>query len=148
MKGILLFGPPGTGKTLIARQIGKLLNGREPKVRCLFSSFVSAQCLGLFLVVKPSPQKKVAEQYFEFRVVYLALINYSLCCIPFLSLRASGGNIGFMPTYCSCNHRLSMALKFSASSSERLRRMYETYLQMPKLSKSHGVIFYSFEMRW
>ncbi|KAK6612542.1 Vesicular-fusion protein sec18 [Botrytis cinerea] len=29
---ILLFGPPGTGKTLIARQIGKMLNSREPKV--------------------------------------------------------------------------------------------------------------------
>ncbi|KAK8950576.1 Vesicle-fusing ATPase [Platanthera guangdongensis] len=32
VKGILLYGPPGTGKTLIARQIGKLLNGREPKI--------------------------------------------------------------------------------------------------------------------
>jgi len=32
VKGILLFGPPGTGKTLMARQIGKMLNGREPKV--------------------------------------------------------------------------------------------------------------------
>uniref|UniRef100_A0A7S0S019 Vesicle-fusing ATPase n=2 Tax=Pyramimonas obovata TaxID=1411642 RepID=A0A7S0S019_9CHLO len=32
VKGMLLFGPPGTGKTLIARQIGKLLNAREPKV--------------------------------------------------------------------------------------------------------------------
>lgn len=32
VKGMLLYGPPGTGKTLIARQIGKLLNGREPKV--------------------------------------------------------------------------------------------------------------------
>ncbi len=32
VKGILLFGPPGTGKTLIARQIGKVLNAREPKV--------------------------------------------------------------------------------------------------------------------
>jgi ATP-dependent protease HslVU (ClpYQ) ATPase subunit len=32
VKGLLLFGPPGTGKTLIARQIGKMLNGREPKV--------------------------------------------------------------------------------------------------------------------
>jgi vesicle-fusing ATPase len=32
VKGILLFGPPGTGKTLIARQIGKMLNTREPKV--------------------------------------------------------------------------------------------------------------------
>jgi vesicle-fusing ATPase len=31
-KGILLHGPPGTGKTLIARQIGKMLNAREPKV--------------------------------------------------------------------------------------------------------------------
>lgn len=30
--GILLHGPPGTGKTLIARQIGKMLNAREPKV--------------------------------------------------------------------------------------------------------------------
>nr|BAJ97688.1 predicted protein [Hordeum vulgare subsp. vulgare] len=32
VKGILLYGPPGTGKTLIARQIGKLLESREPKV--------------------------------------------------------------------------------------------------------------------
>lgn len=32
VKGILLHGPPGTGKTLIARQIGKVLNAREPKV--------------------------------------------------------------------------------------------------------------------
>src|ERR1700710_3293886 len=32
VKGILLFGPPGTGKTLMARQIGKMLNARDPKV--------------------------------------------------------------------------------------------------------------------
>ncbi|KAI5920420.1 P-loop containing nucleoside triphosphate hydrolase protein [Camillea tinctor] len=32
VKGILLYGPPGTGKTLIAREIGKMLNAREPKV--------------------------------------------------------------------------------------------------------------------
>ncbi|BGP68048.1 transport between ER and Golgi ATPase protein [Rhodotorula toruloides] len=32
VKGILLYGPPGTGKTLMARQIGKMLNAREPKV--------------------------------------------------------------------------------------------------------------------
>uniref|UniRef100_A0A6N2KUQ6 Vesicle-fusing ATPase n=1 Tax=Salix viminalis TaxID=40686 RepID=A0A6N2KUQ6_SALVM len=32
VKGMLLFGPPGTGKTLMARQIGKMLNGREPKI--------------------------------------------------------------------------------------------------------------------
>ncbi|EFJ49121.1 hypothetical protein VOLCADRAFT_80882 [Volvox carteri f. nagariensis] len=32
VKGILLHGPPGTGKTLIARQIGKMLNGKEPKI--------------------------------------------------------------------------------------------------------------------
>lgn len=32
VKGLLLYGPPGTGKTLIARQIGKMLNAREPKV--------------------------------------------------------------------------------------------------------------------
>lgn len=30
--GLLLHGPPGTGKTLIARQIGKMLNAREPKI--------------------------------------------------------------------------------------------------------------------
>ena len=30
VKGILLFGPPGTGKTLMARQIGKMLNARDP----------------------------------------------------------------------------------------------------------------------
>ncbi|KAL3691429.1 hypothetical protein R1sor_005080 [Riccia sorocarpa] len=32
VKGMLLWGPPGTGKTLIARQIGKMLNGKEPKI--------------------------------------------------------------------------------------------------------------------
>jgi vesicle-fusing ATPase len=32
VKGILLHGPPGTGKTLLARQIGKMLNAREPKI--------------------------------------------------------------------------------------------------------------------
>jgi len=32
VRGMLLFGPPGTGKTLIARQIGKMLNAREPKI--------------------------------------------------------------------------------------------------------------------
>lgn len=32
VKGILLFGPPGTGKTLLARQIGQMLNAREPKI--------------------------------------------------------------------------------------------------------------------
>jgi len=32
VKGMLLFGPPGTGKTLISRQIGKMLNGKDPKI--------------------------------------------------------------------------------------------------------------------
>jgi vesicle-fusing ATPase len=32
VRGILLFGPPGTGKTLMARQIGKMLNAREPQI--------------------------------------------------------------------------------------------------------------------
>lgn len=32
VKGILLHGPPGTGKTLMARQIGTMLNAREPKI--------------------------------------------------------------------------------------------------------------------
>ncbi|KAJ3516142.1 hypothetical protein NLJ89_g1302 [Agrocybe chaxingu] len=32
VKGLILHGPPGTGKTLIARQIGKMLNAREPKI--------------------------------------------------------------------------------------------------------------------
>ena len=32
VRGILLYGPPGTGKTLMARQIGKMLKAREPKI--------------------------------------------------------------------------------------------------------------------
>jgi vesicle-fusing ATPase len=32
VKGILLYGPPGTGKTLMARKIGQMLNGNEPKI--------------------------------------------------------------------------------------------------------------------
>jgi len=32
IRGMLLYGPPGCGKTLIARQIGKVLNAREPKI--------------------------------------------------------------------------------------------------------------------
>ncbi|CAI8618212.1 unnamed protein product [Vicia faba] len=32
VKGMLLYGPPGTGKTLMARQIGKILNGKDPKI--------------------------------------------------------------------------------------------------------------------
>lgn len=27
-----MYGPPGTGKTLMARQIGQMLNAREPKI--------------------------------------------------------------------------------------------------------------------
>jgi hypothetical protein len=33
VRGMLLYGPPGCGKTLIARQIGKALHARKPKVR-------------------------------------------------------------------------------------------------------------------
>ena len=40
VKGTLLYGPPGTGKTLMARKIGQMLNGREPKV-FLCSFFLS-----------------------------------------------------------------------------------------------------------
>ncbi|KAF4356241.1 hypothetical protein G4B88_002853 [Cannabis sativa] len=40
VKGMLLYGPPGTGKTLMARQIGKMLDGREPKLQ--FSDLLSA----------------------------------------------------------------------------------------------------------
>lgn len=48
LQGMLLFGPPGTGKTLIARQIGKMLNGKEPKVGVsvpLHQAAVHLQCV-------------------------------------------------------------------------------------------------------
>jgi vesicle-fusing ATPase len=32
VRGMLLYGAPGCGKTLIARQLGKALNAREPKI--------------------------------------------------------------------------------------------------------------------
>eukprot|EP00767_Chilomastix_cuspidata_P004247 gnl/Chilomastix_cuspidata/438.p1 GENE.gnl/Chilomastix_cuspidata/438~~gnl/Chilomastix_cuspidata/438.p1 ORF type:complete len:809 (+),score=213.63 gnl/Chilomastix_cuspidata/438:158-2584(+) len=32
VKGVLLYGPPGTGKTLMARQIGRMLNAKPPKI--------------------------------------------------------------------------------------------------------------------
>ena len=43
VKGIILHGPAGTGKTLIARQIGKILNCKEPKIingPSLLSSYI------------------------------------------------------------------------------------------------------------
>ncbi|KAE9409810.1 AAA-domain-containing protein [Gymnopus androsaceus JB14] len=43
VKGILLHGPPGTGKTLIARQIGKMLNAREPKIKIIRKLFADAE---------------------------------------------------------------------------------------------------------
>ncbi|KAH3732203.1 vesicle-fusing ATPase [Pelomyxa schiedti] len=33
VKGIILYGPPGPGKILMARQIGKMFNGKEPIVK-------------------------------------------------------------------------------------------------------------------
>lgn len=43
VKGMILYGPPGTGKTLIARQLGKALHSKEPKIVNgpeLFNKFV------------------------------------------------------------------------------------------------------------
>ena len=45
MKGMLLYGPPGTGKTLMARQIGKMLNGKDPKVCKWIHHFFSLDLL-------------------------------------------------------------------------------------------------------
>ena len=60
VKGVLLFGPPGTGKTLIARQIGKMLNGREPKVHSAslhvaFATDLSFACVQDMALIRKQP---------------------------------------------------------------------------------------------
>ena len=55
---MLLFGPPGTGKTLIARQIGKMLNGKEPKIVNgpeVLNKFVGALCSAALTAVLSRP---------------------------------------------------------------------------------------------
>jgi vesicle-fusing ATPase len=57
VKGILLYGPPGTGKTLMARQIGKMLDCREPIIVNgpeLFNRYVGASEEAVRKLFKPA----------------------------------------------------------------------------------------------
>ncbi len=92
VKGILLHGPPGTGKTLIARQIGKLLKGREPKIVNgpeLLSKFVGNTEANVRLLFKEAEeeQKKVGDKSM-LHIIILDEID-SLC-----KVRGSNGGGG------------------------------------------------------
>jgi vesicle-fusing ATPase len=60
-KGILLYGPPGTGKTLIARRIGQLLTGKEPKK--ISGSDILSKWVG-------EAEKKIRELFVEAEIEY------------------------------------------------------------------------------
>jgi vesicle-fusing ATPase len=94
VKGILLYGPPGTGKTLIARQIGKMLNGKEPKI------VNGPEVKGLvgWLVDR---RGNISEMNgLEFRSLCLALLGWRcvlriLCLLVFLGAHANMGSAGW-----------------------------------------------------
>lgn len=66
LRGILLYGPPGTGKTLIARQIGKMLNAREPKIVNgpeILSKFVGASEENIRKLFEDAEKEVCTRQY-------------------------------------------------------------------------------------
>lgn len=79
VRGMLLYGPPGCGKTLIARQIGKILNAREPKI------VNGPEILNKFV---GGSEEKVRELFAEvrnlFRGMYSKVLYFYPCPISFL----------------------------------------------------------------
>eukprot|EP01059_Diplonema_ambulator_P018531 TRINITY_DN3094_c0_g1_i1.p1 TRINITY_DN3094_c0_g1~~TRINITY_DN3094_c0_g1_i1.p1 ORF type:complete len:770 (+),score=328.63 TRINITY_DN3094_c0_g1_i1:40-2349(+) len=64
VKGILLYGPPGCGKTLMARQIGKMLNCKPPKIVNgpeILSKYVGESEKNVRLLFEPA-EKEQAEK--------------------------------------------------------------------------------------
>lgn len=97
--GIILHGPPGTGKTLIARQIGKMLNAREPKIvngpeilnkyvgaseeniRKLFGDAEKEACLAIKVRTHSNPYHSIKKR--EMRAVCIS--SSSTSWMPFSS---------------------------------------------------------------
>ncbi|PHU14897.1 Vesicle-fusing ATPase [Capsicum chinense] len=73
VKGMLLFGPPGTGKTLMAWQIGKMLNGKEPKIS-------AETMIGLSKSSKCSQIVKVFEDAYKSPPSIVVLDGIERCC--------------------------------------------------------------------
>lgn len=75
--GILLYGPPGTGKTLLARQIGKMLNAREPKIVNgpeILNKYVGASEENIRKLFADA-EKEVRIVYFIYKTALLLMIN-------------------------------------------------------------------------
>lgn len=67
IRGMLLYGPPGCGKTLIARQIGKVLNAREPKI------VNGPEILNKYV---GGSEEKIRELFAEVCIVFYSMLRY------------------------------------------------------------------------
>jgi len=87
-RGILLFGPPGTGKTLMARQIGKMLNAREPKIvngpQVLDKYVGESEANIRKLFAEAEEEEKRVRHWLCFMSILILVHAYTLCLLLFM----------------------------------------------------------------